>query len=421
MVDQNCSLTRNLNGVVNLIEKIVVPSLGMSFEYVTLTKWTKNEGDFVKKDEPIAEATSDKITMDISSTIDGYLIKKLYAVNDIVPAKDVVAYIGTEINEEIPNELLKAHKENEVVNKEVEKVPIANKIVENIKSEKKKATPVAKKMIADNKLDIQEIIGTGLNGMITREDVEAFLNKKNEPESIIIESKNDNESEIIETIPYIGIRKVIGDNLTRSIHTIVHVTTGLEVDMTEAMSLRKKLLSSGKFDDLSLLTFVTRAIVEAVKKYPILNASLIDEVITVRRNVNMGVAVATPNGLIVPVIKNMQSLNFLETALSLQNMTVKGRNNKVEMNDLMGGTITLSNAGSFGATTSTPIINYPQCSILWMGKIVKKPSVVNDEIQIRSIMNLLCSYDHRVVDGSTVGMFLTEIKNSLESPETLLL
>jgi len=405
-----------------MIEQIVVPSLGMSFEYVTLTKWTKNEGEYVKKDETIAEATSDKITMDITSTMDGYLIKQLYSVHDVVPVKANVAIVATEKDEEIPEDLVVNGKKeiNDSTESKTEEIN-SYKNDEKTSSPKKKASPVAKKIIKEKNLNIQEIVGTGLKGMITREDVEKFIDSQNQNEISSKKDLNTGDDEIIETIPYVGIRKVIGDNLTKSVNTIVHVTTGLEVDMTESMTLRKKLLANEEIENISLLTFVTRAIVNAIKNHPIVNSTLVDDVIIIKRNINMGIAVATPNGLIVPVIKNMQNLNFIETATSIEKLTTKGRDNKIEANDLQGGTITLSNAGTFGATTSTPIINYPQSSILWMGKIEKKPAVVDGEVVIRSMVNLLCSYDHRVVDGSTIGMFLTEIKNSLESPEILLI
>lgn len=401
-----------------MIEKIVVPGLGMSFEYVTLIKWLKNIGDYVKKDEPVAEATSDKISMELSSPIDGYLLKQFYKPDDIVPVKEVVALIGTNKDEKLSEDVNHGTKE-ESETKSNEEKPSVNVV----KKERKLISPVAKRIINEHNLDPNLIEGTDKNGMISRKDVEKYLEqlKSESKDNIPTQTPIEENCEMVEVIPYTGIRKVIGDNLTKSINTAVHVTTGVEVDMTDVITLRKKLMKKMDIEDLSIVTFAVKAVAKALKEYPILNSQLIENKIIIKKYVNVGIAVAGKNGLIVPVIKDAHKKSFLEIAQEIHMITEQGRENKISMDAFKDGTISISNAGAFGSVTSTPIISQPQSAVIWMGKAIKKPAVVGDEITARSIMNLLCSYDHRVMDGSTVGLFLSRMKALLESPELLLI
>lgn len=403
-----------------MIEKVVVPGLGMSFEYVILTEWFKNVGDYVKKDEPIAEATADKITMELSSSIDGYLLKQCYKVEDVIPVKDIVAVIGTDKDEKVPEDL-----NNEKVQKETgSKSSQTETVSKAAKGERKPVSPAARRLIKEYNLDLELIKGTDKDGMVSKKDVENYLNElKTAPkDSVAAETPAGKDNgKIIEVIPYTGIRKVIGDNLSKSKNTAVHVTTGLEVDMTDVLVLRKKLMKQLNLTELSIVAFASRAIVKALGEYPILNSELNDNEIIVKKYVNIGVAVSSNNGLIVPVIKDAHKKGFIQIANEIQVLTDQGRDNKTPPDAFKDGTISISNAGAFGSLTSTQIISQPQSAVLWMGKAVKKPAVVDDEIEIRNIMNLLCSYDHRVIDGSTVGLFLTKIKMLLESPESLII
>jgi len=404
-----------------MVEYIVVPGLGMSFEYVILTKWLKNVGDYIKKDEPVAEVTSDKITMELSSPIDGYLLKQCYKVDDSIPVNAVVAILGTNRDEQLPDEFPNKKKEEHETKNTEEKPSLKNA------KKRKLISPVAKRMIAEYNLDPDLIEGTDKDGMISKKDVENFLEQlktsgvETNALNKDIETNKEIESDMVEIIPYTGIRKVIGDNLSKSISTAVHVTTGVEVDMTDVIALRKKIMKQMNIENLSIVAFAVRAVIEALKEFPILNSELKDNKILVKKYVNVGIAVAGEKGLIVPVIKDAHKKSLLEINNEIKIFTEQERQNKIPSECFKDGTITISNAGAFGSIISTPIINQPQSALIWMGKATKKPAVVNDEITIRSIMNLLCSYDHRVMDGSTVGLFLSRMKTFLENPESLLI
>ena len=225
-----------------------------------------------------------------------------------------------------------------------------------------------------------------------------------------------------EVLPLVGIRKAIADGMSNSVRTAAHVTTIAEVDMTDLAQLRSEVAPRWKEEGINLtyVPFVIRAAVSSIREFPIVNSQLLKDTIVVKKYVNFGVVVAIKEGLITPVIKRVDTMDLKQIARGLDEVSVRGRERKLTLEDMRGGTITLSNPGVFGAVIATPIIYQPQNAILWMGRIAKMPVVRNDNIVIRSMMYLCVSYDHRAIDGSIAAQFLQHIRKQLEAPQQLL-
>lgn len=387
-----------------MVIKVNLPSLGVAILDAKIVNWLKEEGEKVKKDEPIVEVETDKVTFEVVSPMNGFLIKKLYKVGDLVKVDAPLALVS-EKREEITNQdLCRTSLEEE--DKEMEKVELREKKVS------KKSTPAAKNLAKQKNIDLEIINGTGPNGIITKEDILKYLEQ--------LPVKGEKE----EVIPFEGIRKEIADRLFESKNSKVQVTTTIEVDVTNTETIRDMVKSELKENYgiyLTLLSFVIKATIEAIKKFPILNSSLQQDKIIVKNYINFGIAVESSKGLIVPVIHHSEEMSFWQLIKEIDNLIKKARKGILTPEYIGGGTITISNAGSFGSILSTPIIYSNQSAILWMGKVTKRP-VVNedDQIKIRKIMNLCISYDHRIVDGSQVAKFLKEISSRLENPGGLL-
>jgi len=408
-----------------MIQTIKMPSMGLAIDAVVLTEWLKDLGDFVEKDELIATATSDKVAIEITAPIAGYLVKKCFNESEMVPVGKDVAIINTE------NEIFKNIEESNSEKFAQEKISAAR----CAPAEKEvNASPMARKIAQQQNITLMDISGSGPHGMITKEDVLRYLETSKGGEeykgkaTVAADSQGAYENSTlvqdpseVEVIPFNGIRKVIADNMVKSKHTAPHVTTLVEVDMTETIKLRKKLVKASCIKAISLLALVVKAAVVALKDFPIVNSSIQGENIVIKKYVNMGVAVASKAGLIVPVIRNAHTKNIAVLTEEIKELTEQARKNKVSVEMFKDGTLTISNAGTFGALIATPIINPPQSAIIWTGMITKKPVVVDDKIVIRSMMYLVMSYDHRVLDGFTAAQFLNNMKHHLENPLELLL
>ncbi len=399
-----------------MIKEIRMPSLGLAIEEVILTGWLKNEGDSVEKDEAIATGNTDKVTFEITSPISGYLIKKNCPEGDRVPVDKVVAIVSTDkrtrLEESSPVKEAGPANKFEAMNAGSSGMQIKNNLSGTFK-----ASPLAKKIAEENAVDLKLIQGSGPQGLISKDDVLKYIeNTKKIAEDKSTEETAINEEKEVEIIPFTGIRRLIADNMVKSKHTAAHVTTLVEIDMTEVLELKNKITKSGPAQSVSLLTFIIKAAESAIKEFPIINSSIEGDKIVIKKFVNMGVAVASKEGLIVPVIKDVQKKSFLDLANEIKDLTGKARENKLTPDMFKNGTITLSNAGTFGALIATPIINPPQSAILWMGKTTKRPVVIDNQIVIRDMMFMSLSYDHRVIDGSVAARFLVNIKSQLEAP-----
>jgi pyruvate/2-oxoglutarate dehydrogenase complex dihydrolipoamide acyltransferase (E2) component len=390
--------------------EVKLSSLGVNITEGTILSWLKKEGDPVEKGEILAEVETEKVNFEIVAPESGVLLKLFYGEKTLVPVDSTVALIG-EPGEDILAYTVKKPEEKKAVKKEA--VPPPHR--QGLAGESVNAFPAAKMLAKQHGIDLAEIEGTGTGGRVTKEDVEKFIARRQEREGERI-------PELEERIPLVGIRKAIADGMSLSVKTAAHVTTIAEVDMTELVRLRSEIGPQWKEEgfNLTYVPFVIRAAVDGIRQFPIMNSQMLKDSIVVKKYVNFGVVVAIKEGLVTPVLKRVESKTVKDIARALDEISARARDRKLSLEDMRGGTITLSNPGVFGAVIATPIIYQPQNAVLWMGRIAKMAVVRNDEIVIRSMMYLCVSYDHRAIDGSLAAQFLQHIRRLLEDPHKLL-
>ncbi len=422
--------------------EIIMPELGESVHEGTVTVWLKKVGDTIKEDEPIVEIMTDKVNTELPSPASGILKEIIIQEGEQVEVFSVMGIIddGSVTTESSPSSVQKDQDQTS----ETPSTPTSNP-EKNISSSdhKKWYTPVVKSIAKEHGLtdgDLETILGTGNDGRVTKKDVENYISSRNststqkshhtpnEPSktSVIKDIPKTTANENQEIVPLAGMRKMIADAMVKS-SQVPTVSTLLEVDVTALSEFRarnKESFQQMYGAKLTYTPFFIKAITEALVTYPIVNAALMpDNNIIMNKCVNLGVAVALgqkgEGGLIVPVIKNCQSMSLPEIAKALDDIAKKARSNQLGVQDVQGGTFTLTNPGSYGATFGTPMINAPQAGILGTYAIKKTPVVINDMIAIRSIMNLVLTYDHRLIDGAMAGNFLLKIKEKLEKVEFL--
>jgi len=390
--------------------EVKLSSLGVSITEGTIVRWLKKEGDRVEKGEVLAEVETEKVNFEIIAPESGILLKVFYGEKSTAPVDSTVALIGQ------PGEDISVYlTEQAIAEKALEqKKTLAGWEERPVRGEGK-AFPAAKMLARQLNVDLGEVVGTGPGGQVTKEDVEKFAERKRAREGERI-------PELEEAIPLIGIRKAIAEGMSLSVKTAAHVTTVAEVDMTELVKLRSEIGPRWKEEGLNLtyVPFVLRAAVEGIRQFPIMNSQMLRDSIIVKKYINFGVVVAIQEGLVTPVIKGVESKTVKEITKELEEISARARERKLSLEDMRGGTITLSNPGVFGAVMATPIIYQPQNAVLWMGRIAKTPVVRNDQIVIRSMMYLCFSYDHRAIDGSIAAQFLQHIRRLLEDPRPLL-
>lgn len=402
-----------------------LPDIGEGIAEGEIVKWLVKEGDIVKEDQPIFEVMTDKATVEIPSPRAGVIKRILAQEGQVVPVETVVLIIddGTPSSEKtVKTEEVKENTGFILVEPERKKVL---------------ATPATRKFARDNNVDITTVKATGNNGKVTKEDIIAHLskNKVETKELIVVKTEkynNYNENETSEKttlneerVPFRALRKKIAENLVRSKHNAPHFMLADEVDVTELVNFRRecKTLAHKKGIKLTYLPFIIKAVVSALKDFPTLNSMLDEEKseLVLKKYYNIGVAVATNQGLIVPVMKNSDKRTIFDSAKELERLSVNAREGKIDLEDLRGGTFTITNIGSIGGLFSAPIINYPEVAILAVNKIVEKPVVKDGNIVIRSMMYLSMSCDHRIVDGAVATLFLNRVIELIENPKVLLL
>jgi pyruvate dehydrogenase E2 component (dihydrolipoamide acetyltransferase) len=377
--------------VTNLVTKVVMPKLSLTMKTGTIVQWLKKEGENVEKGEPLVEVLSEKVTYDIEAPSSGILRKIFAAEGAEVPIDTTIALI-TLPEEEIP-EVIEPRKV-ETVTAAGEEISVSKEKVERVLIA---ASPAAKRLAREHGIDLTQIVGTGPEGRIVEKDVERF-----------IEERMRLAPKVKEVIPLTGVRKTVAERVSLSFRTAPHSTISMEVDMTAASKLREKT-------QFSYTEILVKTVAEALKKHPILNSTLEDDKIKIFENINIGVAVATEKGLIVPVVHDADKKTLPEVASEVKELVEKAREGKLEKENVSGGTFTITNLGMYGVDVFTPIINPPETAILGVGRIMEKPVVVNGEIKIKPIMILSLSYDHRVIDGAPAAQFLKTIKELLES------
>jgi 2-oxoglutarate dehydrogenase E2 component (dihydrolipoamide succinyltransferase) len=396
--------------------EIKVPAVGESISEVTLVKWLKKDGEWVERDEVLCELESEKATFELNAEKSGIL--------HIVAQEDQTLNIGDlacKIDEtaERPAGAAPAKEEKPAAKKDAAPAPKE----EPKKADKApvesdaKATPIAKNMMAENKLKSADVKGTGGGGRITKKDVLAALAAPGRINGGEI-NRNDDRKKMS------NLRKTVSRRLVEAKNSTAMLTTFNEVDMTNIMAIRNKYKDTFKEQhgvNLGFMSFFTKACCYALLEWPAVNAYIDGDEIVYHDYCDISIAVSAPKGLVVPVIRNAESLGMAEIELAVKELATKARDNKLTIEEMTGGTFTITNGGVFGSLMSTPIINIPQSAILGMHKIQDRPMVIDGKVEVRPMMYLALSYDHRIIDGRESVSFLVRVKELLENPELLLM
>ncbi len=409
------------------IFEIVMPKLGESIIEATISKWLKNEGDNVDEDEPVLEIATDKVDSEIPSPVSGILIKRIFQEGDIVEIGKVIAII------DMGGELLKkkeATKTAEIPSATIHFIEETPVVSSRENSGSRFYSPLIKSIAKQENLslkDLELIPGTGKDERLTKQDLLNWLqHRKPDEKPVTVDNPAvfvSGEDEIIEME---RIRQLIAQHMVRSVQTSPHVTSFIEVDMTKVASWREQHKKSFLERENIRLTFTPvfiDAIARAVRDFPTVNVSVNGTKIILHKNINVGMAVSLPNyNLIVPVIKNADQKSIVGLVKNVTDLANRARNSKLLPDEISGGTISLTNLGSFGTIMGTPIINQPQTAIVAVGSIKKRPVVIEtpqgDTIAIRQMMFASLSYDHRVIDGALAGLFLNRLAFYLENFDT---
>jgi 2-oxoglutarate dehydrogenase E2 component (dihydrolipoamide succinyltransferase) len=395
---------------------IKVPTVGESINEVTLVKWLKNDGDYVERDEVIAELESEKATFEVNAEKAGVL-KTVGKENDTLNIGDVLAQIDETAPKPEGSQKPEAgsQKSEQAPKKEEPKQQPNTTVI--APSKDVKATPVASAIIADKKVDPKSIQPSGYNGKILKDDVLEALSSPGRKPGLQAFSREEKKEKMS------NLRKTVSRRLVEAKNTTAMLTTFNEVDMSKIMALRTQY--KDKFKEkhsvgLGFMSFFTKAICYALQEWPAVNAYIDGDSIVYHNYCDISIAVSAPKGLVVPVIRNAESLSMADIERKVVELATKARDNKLALEEMQGGTFTITNGGVFGSLLSTPIINIPQSAILGMHKIEERPVVVNKEIVIRPMMYVALSYDHRIIDGRESVSFLVRVKELLENPELLL-
>ena len=419
-----------------------LPKMGESIAEATITKWLKDVGDTVEIDESLVEIATDKVDSDVPSEYKGKLIKKNFEVDDIVKVGEVIAEIETEMIEndqpiikpkETKTEIIQVESDekpsDEIELDDIPSLELLDKenLIDNLKDEAKTDkfySPLVKNIAKKEKISNQEldsIVGSGKDGRVTKQDILSYVSSRSNivDDNISAEINSSREDQILE-LDRMG--KIIFDHMSNSKKISAHVQSFVEVDVTNLWDWREKYKKSFFENEGQKLTFTPLfidAVVKSLKDYPILNSSIVDEKIIIKKSINIGMATAVENGnLIVPVIKNADHLNLKGLTLAVNDLSGRARSNSLKPEEISDGTYTVTNVGNFGSIMGTPIINQPQVGILAIGVIRKLPSVIEtdkgDFIGIRKKLILSHTYDHRIINGSVGGSFVKRVAEYLE-------
>jgi len=421
-------------------EKILVPVLGESITEATVAKWLKKEGDSVGADEAIIELETDKVNLEVPSPIDGILLKieaKEGATVDVGSLLGTISQNGTQsLEKKVITKIENKTSENNVVNLEIEKkqpkifeksteekpLILTNEVKEkkpNSSNENNKTlSPAVRKIVVENKINLEKVKGSGKEGRILKSDLIGMMGVNPQPSERKIKHGQE------ERIKMSRLRQTIAKRLKQAQENAALLTTFNEVDMTSVMEMRKE--NQGDFQNrygikLGFMSFFVKACVAALKTFPSVNAEIDGDEIIYKNYYNISFAVGTEKGLVVPVLRDADELSFADIEKNIKTISEKARDGKITIEDLQGGTFTISNGGVYGSMLSTPILNLPQSGVLGMHNIVERPMVVDGEIKIRPIMYLALSYDHRIIDGKESVSFLKMVKENLEDPRRLFL
>jgi 2-oxoisovalerate dehydrogenase E2 component (dihydrolipoyl transacylase) len=431
---------------------ITMPQLGESVTEGTIGRWLKQPGDRVGRDEPIVEVITDKVNAEIPAPVAGILERISAPEGTVVAVGQEIAFVATEADRQAAVAAPSAPTGAATV---APASPLAT-TAEEVDSEGPRSSPLVRKLAREHGLDLRLIKGTGSGGRVTHEDVESYLRDQpaasagstagvgpaftlpavarsgvaedvgvhgRAPLPVSAEPASQPQTP---TAPATGderlalspMRRTIAQRMAQSVREIPHAWLAIETDVTGLVRLREEIkerFRRAEGVDLTYLPFAMKAAVEALRELPIVNSTWKDDQIVLKRDVNLGVAVALDDGLVVPVIRNADQLSVTGLARALADVVARARSGKLTVADVDGGTFTVNNTGAFGSIVSQPIINYPQAGIMNVEAIVKRPVVIDDAIAIRSIVNLCLSFDHRILDGATAGRFLQSVRRRLEA------
>ena len=403
--------------------EIKVPTVGESISEVTLVKWHKKDGEWANRDEVIAELESEKATFELNAEQAG-AIKIIAQEGDTLNIGDVVCSIDTEAPQPPKGGAEAASKETEAQPAVTEKKGEAkNETAPQLQTTDNKppidikATPVAAAIIADKKVDVKSVSASGSNGRIMKADVMDALNNPGRKPGTVLFERNEREQKMS------NLRKTISRRLVEAKNTTAMLTTFNEVDMGPVMNIRKKYKDTFKEKhgvNLGFMSFFTKACTYALMEWPSVNAYIDGENIIYHDYCDISIAVSAPKGLVVPVIRNAESLSMAGIEAAVVDLAAKAKDNKLTIEEMTGGTFTITNGGIFGSMMSTPIINIPQSAILGMHYILERPMAVNGQVVIKPMMYVALSYDHRIIDGRESVGFLVRVKELLENPELML-
>jgi 2-oxoglutarate dehydrogenase E2 component (dihydrolipoamide succinyltransferase) len=386
--------------------EIQVPVLGESVSEATIAKIYKNVGDAIEADEILVELETDKVTLEVNAPASGAITEIKFSEGDNVTVGQILAII----NEGAAGSVKTAKPINQDAS------PIQNEATSSKKSDH--LSPAPNRIINENHLNKDSITGTGKDGRITKEDALNAAKNNNTQNNIVIDDKP------IERVRMSKLRQIVAKRLKESQNTAAILTTFNEVDMSNVMALRNEYKDQflKKHDvKLGFMSFFVKAAISALKDIPAVNAEIDGTDIIYKNYYDIGVAVGSPQGLVVPVLRKADKLSVAGVESGILDLALKARDGKLSISDLTGATFTISNGGVYGSLMSTPIINPPQSGILGMHKIQERPMVVNGEIKIRPMMYLALSYDHRIIDGKEAVTFLVKLKELIEDPRRLLL
>ena len=398
---------------------ILVPTLGESVTEATVAKWLKKSGDKVNEDEPLVELETDKVSVEVTSPSSGFLSLISIKEGETVEVGTKLGEIGeavtnkNQVSKEVKSEV-KIQKKDAIVEKKDEE----SKVVQLNIEKKAEPSPSAKRIIAENNIDITNIHGTGRRGQILKSDLVGLMGL-----SPGVDKKFQDKGPE-ERVRMSRLRATIAKRLKEAQNTAAMLTTFNEVDMSMIMQMRKD--NKDEFQKiynvkLGFMSFFVKACVNALQTFPAVNAEIQGEELVYKNYYNIGVAVGTDKGLVVPVVRSADQMSFAEIEKEIINLGGKAREGQLTIDDLQGGTFTITNGGIYGSMLSTPILNPPQSGVLGMHNIVQRPMVIDGKIEVRPMMYLALSYDHRIIDGKEAVSFLVRVKEILEDPRRLFL
>lgn len=401
--------------------EILVPDLPESVADATVATWHKKVGDSVKRDDVLVEIETDKVVLEVPATSDGVLAEIQQDTGATVVSKQLLGLLSIAQAGDFSKETLKPTSEATPADRQTSAIEADTSAADAL-------SPSVRRLLAEHNISSEEVKGTGVGGRITREDIDAFIAKRavqhiaSNVENTVSTVAYSARSE--KRVPMTRLRKRIAERLLEAKNTTAMLTTFNEVDMKPIMDLRKQY--GDKFEKqhgvrLGFMSFYIKAVVEALKRYPEVNASIDGDDVVYHNYFDVSIAVSTPRGLVTPVLRDCDKLSMAEIEKQIKALAEKGRDGKLTVDDLTGGNFTITNGGVFGSLMSTPIINPPQSAILGMHAIKDRPIALDGQVVIRPMMYLALSYDHRLIDGRESVGFLVSIKDLLEDPTRLLL